>query len=243
VHCPGDAPHMICTTSRPAGSASVRTAPVTVAGPPLIATTVKVVLAPLLTIGSLTNFTTERSAVGVAVGVEVAVAVGVGVEVAVAVAVGLGDGVISGVAVGVDVAVAVGVEVAVGDGVSSGVAVGVDVAVAVGVGVGEGPTSVAVTVKIEPFLNRTVVPAAVVLDGIRNTSTEVPAATFTVSLKVADIDEPLTPTAAVPKSTTAPPLLEVFTERVAVPVPLTVASHVMLESVKVCVASAVTVIL
>jgi hypothetical protein len=52
----------------------------------LITTTVKVVLAPLLTIGSLTIFVTERSAVGVAVGVEVAVAVGVEVGV------GVGDG-------------------------------------------------------------------------------------------------------------------------------------------------------
>jgi len=109
----------------------------------------KVVLAPLVTIGSLTIFVTERSAVGVAVGVEVAVAVAVGVDVA--------------VAVGVDVAVAVGVgvNVAVAVGVDVAVAVGVDVAVAVGVGDGVGVVR-SVTVKINsPFVTAT---AALVLE-------------------------------------------------------------------------------
>jgi hypothetical protein len=77
---------------------------------------------------------------------------------------------------------------------------------------------------------------------MRYTSTEVPAATTTEPLKVEDIAEPVTPVAAVPKSVAAPPLLEVFTVRVPVPL-LIVASQVMLDNVKVCVASAVIVIL
>ena len=98
----------------------------------MLTTTVKVVLAPLVTTGSLTILTMERSAVGVAVGVEVAVAVGVGVKVAVGVAVAVA------VAVGATVAVAVAVEVAVAVGVDVAVAVAVAVAVEVGVGVGDG---------------------------------------------------------------------------------------------------------
>jgi hypothetical protein len=135
-----------------------------------------------------------------------------------------------GVAVGVDVAVAVGVEVA--------VAVGVDVAV----GVGDGPAPAAVTVNVEPFLYLQVVFDAAKLEGIKNTSTDVPAATITVPLKVDEIEEPVTPAVAVPKSVAAPPLLEVFTVKVPVPL-LMVPSHVILERVKVCVASAVMVIL
>jgi hypothetical protein len=99
----------------------------------------------------------------------------------------------------------------------------------------------AVTVNVEPFLNLHVVPTAVRFEGIRYTTSDVPGATVTEPLKVDDIEEPLTPAVAVPKSVAAPPLLEVFTVKVPVP-ELIVPSQVILDNMKLWVASAVMVI-
>jgi hypothetical protein len=90
----------------------------------------------------------------------------------------------------------------------------------------------AVTVTVELFLYRQVVPAAVRFDGTKNMSTEVPAATATEPLKVAEMEEPLTLVAALPKVFVEPPLFEVYAVKVPEP-ELIVASHVRLESVNV----------
>lgn len=65
--------------------------------------------------------------------------------------------------------------------------------------------TIAVTVMVEPFIQRTVVPLAPVLLGMRYRTIEVPAATVTESLNVPPDDDAVT---AVPNVATVPPLLE-----------------------------------